>query len=600
MAHSNGRPVRATGDLTAVIVALAAVAGARAAVPTRWAPGLIGCAVIGGLVSIVVRRPWLAVVTVLVATAGLAARAEAGLGGVPERFSGQVQLIRVLDDRFVGVTAQVRAGAHQLELIPPEQSRRLLDDAEAGDRFEVTGAVDPVEPATARQRGTHVAGRLRATRVAPGAEPGLLWRVVGSVRGAVRAAAAPLPDTQRGLFEGFVLGDASAQTDLQRADFRASGLTHLFVASGEHVAFVLVLFAPVLSRVGSRTRWALTVLVCVLYALVTGLQPSVLRAATMAVVATTAAGLGRPVRSWRSLAYAVTLLVLADPFLVHSTAFGLSVGACAGIVALARPLTGALIGPVWLRRPFAVTIAAQIGAAPLLLGFAGGMPVAAVFANVLAVPPAGGIMILGVPALAVAATGLPGTGALVWIPRLLLGWVEGVAQVAAALPLGHLGGIAVLVAVAGLVLALGARGAHGVRLRRSGYLVAVAALFSPVLLGSVPPPHEDGPVIVRRGSTTVVVLTGSQTTDRLLTSLSVARVRDLDAVVVPRGDTTDRRMLDTIGHRHRIGQVVTPTAISGVDLDQVVPDEGEHVEVHAVTLRVIATDPVLSVYAEPP
>lgn len=585
-------------DTVAVCVALAAIVGARLPVPAHIGPVVLGGDVVLAVVAFVLRRPWILVLAVALSASALAARAETGLGGVPDTYRGEVEVIDVSENPYLGTVVKVRAGSHQLEVVPPENARDLAGAARRGDRLVVSGTVKPVDPDRARRRGSHVAGRLRATRLEPGAPGGPLWRLVGGIRGGVTALGGALPASQRGLFTGFVLGDASGQSDLQRADFRASGLTHLFVASGEHVAFVLLLFAPLSRRVGMRSRWTLTVALCVLYALVTGLQPSVLRAATMAVVATTAAGLGRPIRSWRSLAFAVTLLVLADPFLVYSVAFGLSVGACVGIVALARRLVDVLWGPLWLRRPLAVTIAAQIGVAPLLVGFPGGMPVAAIPANVLAVPPAGGIMVLGLPALMLAATHLPGTALLVWIPRLLLAWLDGVARVTAALPLGRFGAATVGAAVAGtgMVLVADRFGATG--LRRIGAMVVGGALCAAVFVGSPGPGGGDGPVVVRRGATTVVVLTGSVPTDALLTELAVRRVGVVDLLVVPTGDRGDVDMLETIEHRHEVRRVLTPTRVAGIDTPQTVVDTGDRLRVGDATLRVVSSRAVLSVHVE--
>ncbi len=95
------------------------------------------------------------------------------------------------------------------------------------------------------------------------------------------------------------------------------------------------------------------------------------------------------------LALAVAGLVLIDPLLVHSLGFRLSVAASAGILLLARPLADALPLPGWLARPLGVTLAAQGAVAPLLVPVFGGMPVAAVPANLVAEPVAGLVMMWG-------------------------------------------------------------------------------------------------------------------------------------------------------------------------------------------------------------
>ena len=115
----------------------------------------------------------------------------------------------------------------------------------------------------------------------------------------------------------------------------ASGLSHLLAVSGENVAFTLALAGPLLRRlrVGPRTLVALGVVF--VFAAMTRFEPSVLRASAMAVVALLAAFAGPARGAWaRVLAYAVIVLLIADPFLLRSVGFWLSCGASAGIAFL--------------------------------------------------------------------------------------------------------------------------------------------------------------------------------------------------------------------------------------------------------------------------
>ncbi|HSH22445.1 MAG TPA: ComEC/Rec2 family competence protein, partial [Acidimicrobiales bacterium] len=159
----------------------------------------------------------------------------------------------------------------------------------------------------------------------------------------------------------------------------------------------------------------------------------------MAAVAVTATGLGRPTSRRRLLALAVAGVVLVDPLLVHAVGFRLSVGASAGILALAGPLARRLPGPRWLAEGLAVTLAAQVGVAPVLVPTFGGLPLASVPANLLAVPAAGPLMIWGLPAGLVAGVAGPPLDGVLHLPTSwLLAWVAGVARGAADLPLGRL------------------------------------------------------------------------------------------------------------------------------------------------------------------
>src|SRR5205823_14924914 len=114
-------------------------------------------------------------------------------------------------------------------------------------------------------------------------------------------------------------------------------------------------------------------------------------------------------------------------------------GASAGIAVLAPPLADLLPGPRVLAGPLAVTMAAQLGVAPVLVPVFGGVPVASLPANLLALPAAGPVMMWGLAAGLPA--GLAGGAAarLVDVPtRLLIGWIAAVARWCAGAPLGQL------------------------------------------------------------------------------------------------------------------------------------------------------------------
>ena len=127
-------------------------------------------------------------------------------------------------------------------------------------------------------------------------------------------------------------------------------------------------------------------------------EPSVLRAIAMAAIALVAGYLGRPTVGLRVLVLAATVLLLADPFLLHSVGFLLSCAASLGIAVLARPIGARLAGRQWMREVLGVTAAAQIGVAPVLIPVFGAMPLVALPANLVAVPLAAPLTMWGLTA----------------------------------------------------------------------------------------------------------------------------------------------------------------------------------------------------------
>ena len=96
---------------------------------------------------------------------------------------------------------------------------------------------------------------------------------------------------------------------------------------------------------GSPAGWWAALAVLVLFGTMTRWEPSVLRAIAMASIALVAGYLGRPTAGLRVLALAAIVLLVADPFLLHSVGFLLSCGASLGIAVLARPIADRLPRP---------------------------------------------------------------------------------------------------------------------------------------------------------------------------------------------------------------------------------------------------------------
>ena len=285
---------------------------------------------------------------------------------------------------------------------------------------------------------------------------------------------------------------------MTRFRFRASGLTHLLAVSGQNIAFVLVGLSPLLSRLGFRWRWLLGAAAIVGFVVVTRAEPSVLRAAVMATLALTAMTIGRATSGVRLLSIAVSVLLVADPMLVHSVGFRLSVAATAGLVSFARPLRRWLPGPDWLAAPLAVTLAAQLGAVPVMVATFGPVSLLAVPANLLAEPAAGLVMTSGLTAGLTAGLLREEVAWLIQTPaRVSVWWVDSVASATAGLsvpPLGLLGWAVVLVACGSAVLLWRQRGRVAV-----GRVAVLALLPATVLLrpplaapGTVPVPVAHG------------------------------------------------------------------------------------------------------------
>jgi competence protein ComEC len=358
------------------------------------------------------------------------------------------------------VSALLRTTRHRIVLV-----RTSGDDAmrlrllEAGDRVTLSGRLTDVH---GNARWQHAAAELDQAQLVALRGPTGLLAVADRLRNEVLGGTQPLPPTPRALVAGFLLGDTRGIPPDVTTAYRNSGLSHLLAVSGENLAFVLAVAGPLLRRLrlGARTTVALGIIL--LFAAMTRFEPSVLRASMMATIGLLATFAGRPASRVRILCYAIIVLLVADPFLLHSVAFLLSCGASAGIAFASPAIARRIPGPRALREPLAVSLGAQIGVMPVLVLVFGSFPLVTPLTNLVAAPAAEAVGVYGFVASAAAGV-VPAIGPLVQLPtRLLAAWITAVARAGAAVPMnvdgrGLVGLVAISAAVASVACARGGR-----------------------------------------------------------------------------------------------------------------------------------------------
>jgi competence protein ComEC len=218
-------------------------------------------------------------------------------------------------------------------------------------------------------------------------------------------------DSIRSLIAGISLGTRDDSMDVFEPAFRQTGTLHLFSVSGLHVGMFALLLWLVLSTLGLDRRRAILVIIPLVffYSLVTGAQPSSLRAATMISLALGGFLLDRPASAANSLAAAALVLLGFDTNQLFQPGFQLSFCVVASILLLAPPLDLMLkerlrpdpflprkLYTWWQHRQagagrataatLAVSTAAWIGGLPLTIWLFHLVPVYSVPANMFAVP----------------------------------------------------------------------------------------------------------------------------------------------------------------------------------------------------------------------
>ncbi|HLC82907.1 MAG TPA: ComEC/Rec2 family competence protein, partial [Bacteroidia bacterium] len=187
--------------------------------------------------------------------------------------------------------------------------------------------------------------------------------------------------------------------------YSSTGALHVLSVSGLHVAIVYIVFSWLLvfldrHKKGRIIKAILLILFLWFYAALTGLSPSVLRAATMFSFIIVAKATNKHTNIYNTLAASALFLLLINPYLIMEVGFQLSYLAVIGIVYIQPKIyewfefDNWLLDQVWMIT--AVSIAAQIATFPLGLHYFHQFPNYFLLSNLIVIPVSTLIIYVGI------------------------------------------------------------------------------------------------------------------------------------------------------------------------------------------------------------
>lgn len=191
------------------------------------------------------------------------------------------------------------------------------------------------------------------------------------------------------------LGDKQLLPRSLKDIYAASGASHLLALSGLHLGIIYMVLLMLTRRMRSGMLRGLLVLAAVwAYVFVAGASVSLLRAALMASVYTLVSVMQRTHLSLNALSCTVIVLLACHPSMLWEVSFQMSFAAVLSIIVFYPPLYRCIAGYRWANRSWlqsiwgliAVSLAAQIGVAPLVLFYFGTFPVYFLLTNLAAIP----------------------------------------------------------------------------------------------------------------------------------------------------------------------------------------------------------------------
>jgi len=258
------------------------------------------------------------------------------------------------------------------------------------------------------------------------------------------------PEPEASLLAGILLGvESGISTDLNEA-FVATGTSHIVAISGFNLTIIAGVFIKLADRLLKGQGKTLLPLVGLwLYTILVGASAAVLRAAVMATVMVLAQREERATHGPTSLAAAVLVMGMLNPYVLWDVGFQLSLAATLGLILYTEPVTR------WFQHLFErlsdeeraqkivgllsdaliVTIAAQITTTGVIIGVFRRLSLVTLLTNLLILPAQQYVMLFGGVALIAGLFLRPAGQILSWLSWVFLAYTIGVVRWTATFPL---------------------------------------------------------------------------------------------------------------------------------------------------------------------
>ena len=366
------------------------------------------------------------------------------------------------------------------------------------------------------------------------------------------------------LLPGLAIGDTSAVDRGLVQAMRDTSLSHLVAVSGANCAVVVGIVVGLISlfRGGVWAKLIGGTLALAGFVVLVTPEPSIIRAAIMAVIVLVFLAVDKPLKGIPVLGMTVLIILAANPWMALDYAFALSVLASGGILLLVGPLSDLLstVAPRWLAVVLAIPIAAQVACQPVLILLNPVVPVWSVVANALAAPAAPVATILGMLVCVTGPLYPPVADALAWAAWLPSAFIAFLGRFFASLPLvtvpfaSGLPGVLLMVGVAwGAVAFFLLRHPTQRPWRRLSGAIALLSIvivwlgyFLPGTLAAASVPKDwviaqcdvgqGDALLIRSEDRTVLIDTGKYP-EKLSSCLSFLGVRHLDLAIISHFDS---------------------------------------------------------------
>lgn len=135
------------------------------------------------------------------------------------------------------------------------------------------------------------------------------------------------------IYLGIILGDTSYIEEGYLQQFRTSNMAHILAVSGMHISYIVLGVSILLNKlIGKKKGKIICIIIIMLYNLITGFSPSIVRASIMSCLVLLSSLFRRKDDIWNSIAISLLFILIYNPFLITNIGLQYSYLGSIGII----------------------------------------------------------------------------------------------------------------------------------------------------------------------------------------------------------------------------------------------------------------------------
>jgi len=183
------------------------------------------------------------------------------------------------------------------------------------------------------------------------------------------------------IFKALFYGNKSEIDEFTRTSFSHTGTAHILALSGFHTGIILVFINFALMGISVRRRGAAACAILIIYAFLTGLRPSIIRAVAFFGIYYASFIKEQRYNLMSSAFITASLMAAVNPYYIYDVGYQLSFASVISI-AMFMPVAQKYGIPPFI----SVTLSAQLLTLPIVIYYFNVMPLSGVAANFLVIP----------------------------------------------------------------------------------------------------------------------------------------------------------------------------------------------------------------------